>query len=155
MFHILLRYSRILKLIQLFLFWPPEWRSGLRHCIAVLEALEPGSLISRAGQHPATTRRPIRWCTICPAWLGEGFAGRDVLVPSRSSDSCGGLGACTLAWVPVVQCFLWHIGVPGFHAQQTVCQEAVRLGRVLDPWHGSRPLPLPSLYGICSDVTRL
>jgi hypothetical protein len=36
---------------------------------------------------------PWGCCTIGPVSLGEGLAGRDVLVPSRTSDSCGGPGA--------------------------------------------------------------
>ena len=40
----------------------------------------------------AVTGKPMRRCIIVPALsgLGEGLAGRDVLVPSRASDSCGG-----------------------------------------------------------------
>ncbi|CAB1351343.1 unnamed protein product, partial [Coregonus sp. 'balchen'] len=56
---------------------------------------------------PAATGRPIGQHTIGPvsSRLGEGLAGRGILVPSRTSDSCGGPGAvhadtvarCTLA----------------------------------------------------------
>ncbi|CAB1311888.1 unnamed protein product [Coregonus sp. 'balchen'] len=62
----------------------------------------------------------MRRCTIGPASsrLGEGLAGRDVLVPSCSSDSCGGPGACTLTRSPVVRCFLRHIGAAGFRVQR-------------------------------------
>ena len=69
--------------------WTPEWRSALRHWIAVLAVplgLSPGC---------HSTGRPIGQCTIGPASsrFGEGLAGRVVLVPSRTSDSCGGPGA--------------------------------------------------------------
>ena len=49
---------------------------------------------SRLSQ-PAATGRPMGRRTIGPvsSGLGEGLAGRDVLVPSRTSDSCGGPGA--------------------------------------------------------------
>ena len=74
---------------------PPEWLSGLMHCIAVLAVpleilgLSPGSVT--AGH----ARETMGWHTISPAssGLGEGLAGRDVLVPLRTSDSYGGPGA--------------------------------------------------------------
>ena len=65
---------------------PPEWRSGLRHCSAV-------SLQSRVQSWAISlldaTGRPMMRHTIGPvlSGLGEGLAGRDVLVPLRSSDS--------------------------------------------------------------------
>ena len=102
---------------------------------------------------PAVTRRPMMRHTIGPAssGLGEGLAGQDVLVPSRSSNSCGGTAACTLTWSPVVQCFLQHISAAGFRVKQAVCQEAVRLGGVMfRGMHGPRPS-----YGSCDDRTRL
>ena len=66
---------------------PPEWRSGLRQCIAVLEV----SLQTRAVTQPSVSGRHMRRRTIGPvsSGLGEGLAGRDVLVPSRYSYSCG------------------------------------------------------------------
>jgi hypothetical protein len=111
---------------------PPEWRSGLRH---------------RAVLQPAVTGRPMRQGTIGPALsrLGEGLAGRDVFVPSRFSDSCGGPGTCTLTRLPVVQCFLRHVVAAGFRLKRAVCQKAGWLGRVVfRRMRGSRPSPLPS-----------
>lgn len=45
--------------------------------------------------------------------LGEGLADRDVLVPSSSSDSCGGPDAMHDRQV-YGGCFLRHIGAAGF-----------------------------------------
>ena len=75
----------------------------------------------------------MRQRTIGPvsSGLGEGLPNRDVLVPSRSSDSCGEPGACTLTWSAGVQRFLRHIGAPGFRVKHALCQEAVRLGGVV------------------------
>ena len=57
---------------------------------------------------------------------------------------------------PAVRYFLQHIGAAGFRVKRAVCQETVRIGRVVF-WrtHGSRPSPLQSPYGSCSDGTRL
>ena len=120
---------------------PPEWCRGLRHCIVVLEASLLTGIQSRAVSQPAITGRPMRCRTIGPASpsLGEGLARQDVLIPSRSSDSCGRPGACMLT-----QCFLGHISVAGFRVKQAVSQEVVRLGRVMFlRTHDSRPF-LPS-----------
>jgi hypothetical protein len=86
----------------------PEWRSGLKHCTAVLEA----PLQIQAVSQLAKTGRPMRRRTISPAspGLGEGLACRDILVPSRSSDSCGELGKCTLTRSPVVPPTHWLPG---------------------------------------------
>jgi hypothetical protein len=66
-------------------------RSCLRHGITVLAV--PLEILDRvqALSQPAPTGRPIGRRTIGPAssGLGEGLAGRDVLVPSRTSKSCG------------------------------------------------------------------
>jgi hypothetical protein len=108
---------------------------------------------------PVVTGRPMRRRIIGPApsGLGEGLAGRDFLVTSRSIDSCGGPDTCTLTWSPGVRCFLRHIGAAGFWVKQALCQEAVRLGWVVfRRTHGSRSSALPGvLYGNCSDGTRL
>ena len=65
----------------------PEWRSVLRHCNA---EQDPGSSLCPLLQR-AATGRPMGRCTIGPlsSRLGDGLAGRDVLVPSRTSDSRG------------------------------------------------------------------
>jgi hypothetical protein len=95
--------------------------------------------------------------TIGPASSGlvEGLAGRDVLVPSRTSGSCGGPGAvhvdtvarCTGVSSDTVlrltsglsgHCVKKQCGLVGFQGT-----------------HGSLPLSLPSPYGSCSDETRL
>ena len=74
---------------------PPEWRSGLRHCITVLAVPLEILVQVQARSQPATTERPMGQRTIGPtlARLGESLARRDVLVPSHTSDSCGGLDA--------------------------------------------------------------
>jgi hypothetical protein len=83
--------------------------------------------------------------------LGEGLAGRDVLVPSRSSDSYGG----------PMRNARWHgLQVYGVSSDTLVrrawCQKAVLLGWVVfRRTHGSWRSPLPSPYGSCSDGTRL
>ncbi|KAK6303930.1 hypothetical protein J4Q44_G00263840 [Coregonus suidteri] len=69
---------------------PPEWCSGLRHCIAVLEASLQTRVRSRAvSPQPAVIGSPIGRPTIGPApsGLGEGLARGVLLGSSRSSDS--------------------------------------------------------------------
>ena len=106
----------------------------------------------------AANGRPMGRRKIGPASsvLGEGLASRDVLVPSRSSDSKGGPGACTLTRSPGVQCFLQHISAAGFWVKWALCQEAVQLGWIVfRRTQGSRPSPLPSPYKSCSNETKL
>ena len=69
--------------------WASRVHSSLRHCIAVFEASLQTRVWSKAVSQPALTGRPMRRCTIGPAsfGLGEGFAGRDFLVPLCSNDS--------------------------------------------------------------------
>ncbi|XP_052319469.1 class I histocompatibility antigen, F10 alpha chain-like isoform X2 [Oncorhynchus keta] len=64
-----------------------------------------------------------------------------------------GRAQCTLNRSPGVRCFLRHIGAAGFRVGCALCQEAgwVMFRRT----HGSRPSPLQSPYGSCSDETRL
>ena len=126
------------------------WHRGLRHYKASLQI----RVRSRAVSPPAAPRSTMRRHTIGPAssGLGEGLAGRDVLVPLPSSNSCGGSGTCTLTRSLGVQCFLRHIGAAGFRVKRALCQEAVRLGWVVfRRMHGSRPVPLTIPYGSCSD----
>ena len=90
--------------------------------------------------------------TIGPAssGLGEGLARRDVLVPSRSSDSFGRPGACTLTQSPGVRCILRHIGVAGFCVKKQC--------GLVGSWFGGRTaldIRLSSPYGSCSGETRL
>uniref|UniRef100_A0AAZ3RKP9 U1-type domain-containing protein n=1 Tax=Oncorhynchus tshawytscha TaxID=74940 RepID=A0AAZ3RKP9_ONCTS len=56
--------------------WPPEWRSGLRHCIGVLAVSLQTQVRSRAVSQPAMIWSPIGQCTISPAssGLGDGLA---------------------------------------------------------------------------------
>jgi hypothetical protein len=56
---------------------PPEWHSGLRHCISVLEASLQTRVQSQVCVTLAVTGIPIGWCTIGPvsSRLGEGVAG--------------------------------------------------------------------------------
>ena len=54
-------------------------------------AAPPESLGSRPGSVAAGRDREVRWPSVVR--VREGLAGRDILVSSRSSDSCGGPGA--------------------------------------------------------------
>ena len=56
--------------------------------------------------------------------LGESLAGRDVLVPSRTRDSCGGPGVMQADTTPGVQCFLRHIDEAGFRVKRALCQKS-------------------------------
>ena len=74
---------------------PAGWRSSLRHCIAVLAA-PPETLGSSPGSVAAGRDREVHGAT--HNWpsvvrVREGLPGRDILVSSRTSDSCGGPGA--------------------------------------------------------------
>ena len=95
-------------------FGPPGWRSGLRHCIAVL-AVPPETLGSSPGAVAADLDRAVHgamhnWPSVVR--LREGLAGRDILVSSRTSDFCGGPDAVhadqvarssdTLGWMRAV-----------------------------------------------------
>ena len=70
---------------------PPGWRSGLKHCIAVLAVppetlgLSPGSVA--AGRNREVHVAAHNWPSVVR--VREGLAGRDILVASRTSDSCG------------------------------------------------------------------
>ena len=66
-----------------------QWSKAL-HCSVSCATRDPGS-----SPGSVATGRPMEQQTIVPAssGLGECFAGRDVLVPSSSSNSCGGPGA--------------------------------------------------------------
>ena len=69
---------------------PPGWCSGLRHCIPVL-AVPPESLGSSPGSVAAGPDREVHgakhnWPSVVR--VREGLVGRDVLVSSRTSDSC-------------------------------------------------------------------
>ena len=68
---------------------------GLEHCTAAL-AVPPETLGPRAGSVAAGSDREVRgarhnWHSVVR--VREGLAGRDILVSSCTSDSCGGLGA--------------------------------------------------------------
>ena len=105
-------------------------------CVTTDPGLIPGCVA--AGRDHGVTHN-------CPASSrsGEGLAGRDVLVPSLSSDSCGGPGVYTVARCTVFPPTQW-------------CGWLSVLGGVVF-WRtrGSRPSPLLSLYGSCSDGPRL
>ena len=116
-FHILLRYRLILKLIKSF-FSPSIYT-----------------------QYPIMTKQKQDFRNVGKFFKTQKI---NVLVPSHSSNSCGEPGACTLTRSPgvssgtLVRRFLRHIGTAGFWVKQAVCQEAVRLGRVvLQRTHGS------------------
>jgi hypothetical protein len=103
---------------------PPEWRKARD------SGLESRLCRSRPGDPWGGTIGPAS------PGLGEGLAGRDVLVPSRTSDSCGGLGTVYVDTVTRCTVFpLKHIGAAGFRVKWALCQEAVRLGWVsADAW---------------------
>jgi hypothetical protein len=96
--------------------------------------------------------------TIGPALCGLGrvWSAGICLSHRALATPVAGRAQCILTRSPGVRCFLRHIGAAGFRVGSALCQEAVRLGWVVF-WrtHGSRPLPLPSPYGSCSNETRL
>jgi hypothetical protein len=73
------------NLLELELLRPPEWCSGLRHCIAVLEVSLQTLVRSQAVSQLAVTRSPIGRRTIGPASFE--FDLGPLLGSSRSSDS--------------------------------------------------------------------
>ena len=66
-----------------------KMRSGLRNCIAVL-AVPPETEFA-AGRDREAHGAVHNWPSVVR--VREGLAGRDILVSSRTSDSCGGPGA--------------------------------------------------------------
>jgi hypothetical protein len=76
----------------MFQLWPPGWRTDLGHCIAVL-ALPPETLCSSPGSVAAGCDRELHGVMHNWPRVSEVFAGRDILVSTRTSDSCGGPGA--------------------------------------------------------------
>ena len=105
---------------------PPVWCSGLRHCISVLavppeiRGSSPDSVAP--GRDREAHGAAHNWSSVIR--VREGLAGRDILIPLRTSDSCGRV-QCTLTRSPGVRCFLWHIGAAGFSVGWALCQEAV------------------------------
>jgi hypothetical protein len=88
------------------------------------------------------------------SWLGEGLASRDVLVPSRTSDSCGGPGAVhgrQVYGVSPEALVRLASGLSG----HCVMKQCGLVGLCFGRTHDSQPLPLLSPYGSCSDKTRL
>jgi hypothetical protein len=100
------------------------------------------------------TGRPVGRRTIGPALsgLGEGLADRDVLVPSRSSDSCGAGHSDTVSQVYCVfsDALVRLTSRLSGHYVKKQCGLFV-----FRRMHGSRPSPLQSPYGSCNDGTRL
>jgi hypothetical protein len=84
----------ISRWLKCFLYWPPGWHSGLRHCITVLAVppetlgLSPGSVT--AGRDREVHGATHNWPSVFR--VREGLAGGDILVSSCTSDSCGGPG---------------------------------------------------------------
>ena len=80
---------------------PSEWRSGLKHCIAVLEASLQSQVRSQAVSQTTVTGNTIGRLTIGPAKLQvRGGCGRGALHgSSRSRDSLWRVGACRLTLV--------------------------------------------------------
>ena len=110
----------------------------------------PGSVA--AGRDRETHGAAHNWPSVVRV-RGGVWPGRDVLVPSRSSDSSGRPGAvhadtvarCT-AFPPTHWCGLAS-GLSGRCAKK-------RCGLVVfRRTHGSQPSPLPSPYGSCRDET--
>ena len=136
----------------------PKSCSSLRHCIAVLEVplqIWVRSRAATASRDRETHEAAHNWPRVI--WIRRGVWPTSMALPHRPlATPCGRPGACTLTRLPVVRCFLQHIGASGFWVKWEVCQEAVRLGRVVfRRTHGSQPLPLPSPYGSCSNGTIL
>ena len=70
-----------------------QWSKALHHsasCATRHPGSSPGSIA--VGPRPKDPCGGAQLAQRRPG-LGEGLAGRDVLVPSRTSDSCGGPGA--------------------------------------------------------------
>jgi hypothetical protein len=132
---------------------PPEWRSGLRCCVTTDHGLITGCIA--AGRDRETREATHIWPSVVR--LRGGFGRQGCPCPHLALvTSVAGQAQCTLTWSPGVQCFLRHICAAGIRVKRALCQEAVRLGRVVfRRTHGSPPLPLLSLYGSCSDGTRL
>ena len=96
---------------------PSGWCSVLGHCIEAL-AVPPETLGSRPGSVAAGRDQEVRgamhnWPSVVR--VREGLAGRDILVSSRTSDSCGGPGVLT----KVVRCTVfppthWCGSLPGW-----------------------------------------
>ena len=93
---------------------PPGWRSGPRHCITVL-AVPSEILGSSPGSVAASRDLEVHgamhnWPNVVR--VREGLAGRDILVSSCTSDSCGGPGTLTRSpgrfflcgWLPGWMC---------------------------------------------------
>ena len=79
--------------------------------------MRPGAVA--AGRDRKVRGAPHNWPSVGRA--REGLAGRDILVSSRTSDSCGGPGAVHADQVARVQCVLRHIGAAGFRVGGAVC----------------------------------
>jgi hypothetical protein len=81
-------------------------------------AVSPETLGSRPGSVITGRDREVReathnWPSVIR--VREGLAGREILVSSRTSDSCGGLRANPS--LPGARCFLRHIGAAGFRVE--------------------------------------
>jgi hypothetical protein len=112
---------------------PPEWCSGLRHCIAMLEASLQTQVQSRAVSQLAVIRSPKGRRTTGPALSGlrEGLAGEAILGSSRSSDSLWRAGHLqAVLGSSVEQRFLRHIGAAGFGVKRAGVKKHGLAGRV-------------------------
>ena len=75
---------------------PPGWRSGLGP--PQTQGSSPGSVA--AGRNREVHGATHNWPSV--VWVRDGLAGRDILVSSRTSDSCGmghGVSSDTLVWL--------------------------------------------------------
>ena len=85
----------------------------------------------------------------------EGLAGRDILVSSCTSDSCGGPGAVhanQFARCTVFPPTHWCGWLPGW--MRVVLRSSAAGWVVFRRMHDFQPSSLPSPYGSCSDETR-
>ncbi|XP_052319470.1 uncharacterized protein LOC118394525 isoform X5 [Oncorhynchus keta] len=117
------------------LFFKNRWRSEPNRYLAGFPPANPGENAALGVQDGGSL--------IDEAYGSRGSSGTPVV----------GRAQCTLNRSPGVRCFLRHIGAAGFRVGCALCQEAgwVMFRRT----HGSRPSPLQSPYGSCSDETRL
>jgi hypothetical protein len=111
--------------------------------------LRPGSVLtSRDWEVRGATHN---WPSVVR--VREGLVGRDVLVSSRNSDSCGGPGAATkVARCTVYPPTHWCGWLPGW--MRAVLRSSMAGWVVYWRTHDFQPSSLPSPYGSCSNETR-
>ena len=109
------------------------------------------SLGSRPGSVVTGRDREVRGATHnWPSVVREGLVGRDVLVSSRTSDSCGGPGAVRASH----GCQAHGVASDTLGWMRAVLRSSAAGWVVYRRTHDIQPLSLPSPYGSCSDETR-